>query len=100
VRVVQKIIEDVREQWTDPSAPRGASIPTLQLTDENILTLNAQLEQGLGTRTFGFLARGFKLQPQTRDTITWFIAYTTYPPISCVSSSAQLVSLLRSSSSP
>jgi hypothetical protein len=79
-RQVQKTIDEIREQWTDPAAPRTTSLPTLQLTDHNILTLNAQLEQGLGTRTSGFLARVFKLQPQTRDTIAWFIAYTTYPP--------------------
>jgi len=79
-RQVQKTIDDVRELWTDPNAPRATSLPTLQLTDENILTLHAQLEQGLGTRTSAFLARIFKLQPQTRDTIAWFIAYTTYPP--------------------
>ena len=79
-RQLQKTIEDVRELWSDPSAPRGASIPTLQLTDENILTLNAQLEQGLGTRVSAFLARVFRLQPQTRDTLAWFIAYMTYPP--------------------
>jgi hypothetical protein len=79
-RKVQVTIEEIREQWTDPSAPRTTSLPTLQLTDENILTLHAQLEQALGTRTAGFFARVFKLQPQTRDTIAWFIAYTTYPP--------------------
>jgi hypothetical protein len=81
-RQVRKTIEAIREQWTDPSAPPGAAaaLPTFQLTDENILTLNAQLEHALGTRTSGFLARVLRLQPQTRDTLAWFIAYTTYPP--------------------
>ena len=79
-RQVQATIDEIREQWTDPSAPQTTSLPTLQLTDENILTLNAQLEQTLGTRTSGFLAKVFRLQPQTRDTFAWFIAYTTYPP--------------------
>ena len=79
-RRVQTTINEIREQWTDPAAPRTTSLPTLQLTNENILTLNAQLEQTLGTRTSGYLARVFKLQPQTRDTVAWFIAYTTYPP--------------------
>ena len=79
-RLVQATTNEIREQWTDPAAPRTTSLPTLQLTDENILTLNAQLEQTVGTRTSGFLARVFKLQPQTRDTLAWFIAYTTYPP--------------------
>ena len=79
-RKVQRTIDEIRAQWTDPTAPRTTSLPTLQLTDENILTLHAQLEQALGTHTAGFLARVFKLQPQTRDTIAWFIAFTTYPP--------------------
>jgi len=64
----------------DPAAPRTTSLPTLQLTDEDILTLYAQLEQASGTRTAGFLARAFRLRPQTRDTVAWLIAYTTYPP--------------------
>jgi len=64
----------------DPAAPRTTSLPTLQLTDEDILTLHAQLEQAFGTRTAGFLARAFRLRPQTRDTVAWLTVYTTYPP--------------------
>jgi len=73
----RKIIEAILEQWTDLFAPRGASIPTLQLIDENIFTFT---DKALGSRTSRFLARVFRLQPRTRDTIAWFIAYTTHPP--------------------
>jgi len=48
------MIDEIHEQRTDPW------LPTLRLADETILTLHAQFEQAVGTRTAGLLARGFQ----------------------------------------
>jgi len=48
------MIDEIHEQWTDPR------LPTRRLANETILTLLAQLEQDVGTRIAGFLARVFQ----------------------------------------
>jgi len=68
-RKSQGTIDEIREQWTDPAPPQTTPLPTLQLTEEDILTLHVQLEQKLGTRIAGFLARVFRLRPQNRDRV-------------------------------
>lgn len=80
-RSLQAAVGSISDSWTDPSAPEGQRpVPVVELTHDNILVLQSQLDHGFKTKYLAMFRRKFNLHPRTTNGLSWFFAYVTYPP--------------------
>ena len=88
-RSLQNHLEYIREAWNvDPTVSRspkaaelrGATVPTLSMTNHNLLVFINTSEHPLISRILDQFSARFKLTPAQHTKARFFISYTTFPP--------------------
>ncbi|KAG8805096.1 plasma membrane fusion protein prm1 [Serendipita sp. 399] len=80
---LQAAVSSIQDSWTDPTATNTTSTsttPVVELTKDNLLVLQSQLEHGYRTKFLAKTRRLLHLRARTTNNFAWFIAYVTYPP--------------------
>ena len=83
-RCLQQHLQYTREAWiTDPTMNNTVGkgeIPSLQMTDHNLLVLAGSQQHPLLTRISNQLARLLRLKPSQHTNLQWFFHYVFHPP--------------------
>ncbi|KDQ55882.1 hypothetical protein JAAARDRAFT_692009 [Jaapia argillacea MUCL 33604] len=82
-RCLQNHLENTRRAWiTDPTLYHSSTsvTPTVQLSDHNLMLLQASLAHPLLTRISNALQRLLRLTPSQHTNLQWFFHYVFHPP--------------------
>ncbi|KAI0264365.1 hypothetical protein BC834DRAFT_882703 [Gloeopeniophorella convolvens] len=82
-RCLKQHLEYTRQAWmSDPSVVHTgpASAPTVELSDHNLLMLQADAAHPLLTRIANRIAAFFRLTPSQHVNLSWFFHYVFHPP--------------------